>query len=203
MATVTRTKLGPADHGVELSYDEFVAARYKDGFKYELIDGRLYVSPEPDMPEDFLSQWLMRSIFYYQIDHPTVITYVSAKSRVFVPGRSATTCPEPDLAIYDAVLTATRIRKLNWRKYQPFIIAEVMTRDTWKDLVRNVELYLLVPRVREYWVLDARKDADEPTLIVHARRGQQWRTREYPFGSTFSTKLLPGFHLVIDPGQRT
>ena len=44
-ATSDTRQLGPADHGRELTYDEFLAGDYEEGHKYELIDGRLYVSP--------------------------------------------------------------------------------------------------------------------------------------------------------------
>ena len=68
-----------------------------------------------------------------------------------------------------------------------------------KDLGRNVGLYFDVPTIREDWVLDGRQLPDEPTLIQHRRYGARWVVREYPYGTTFATKLLPGFTLLIDP----
>jgi hypothetical protein len=50
---------------------------------------------------------------------------------------------------------------------------EVMTGDEYKDLVRNLDLYFQVPSIREYWVVDARDDPEQPTLIQHRRRGQR------------------------------
>ena len=47
MSTV-QSKLGPADHGRAMTLDEFDDADYEPGYKYELIDGRLYVSPDPE-----------------------------------------------------------------------------------------------------------------------------------------------------------
>ena len=56
----------------------------------------------------------------------------------------------------------------------PILVVEVLfDADPYKDLVRNVDLYLQVPSIREYWLLDARYSADEPTLIVHRRRGKR------------------------------
>ena len=46
----TALHIGPHDHGRELTDDEFVAADYEEGYKYELIDGSLYVSPQPNLP---------------------------------------------------------------------------------------------------------------------------------------------------------
>ena len=49
------------------------------------------------------------------------------------------------------------------------------------------------------WVLDARVNADQPVLHVFRRRGSKWTKIEVPFGETYTTKLLPGFALKIDP----
>ena len=35
--------------------------------------------------------------------------------------------------------------------------------------------------------------------IVHTRRGRSWTITHYLYGSTYITKLLPGFSLAIDP----
>ena len=58
---------------------------------------------------------------------------------------------------------------------------------------------LAVPTIREYWVLDGRPDPDHPTMLVHRRHGQRWRIIEVGFGETYTTKLFPGFKLVLDP----
>jgi Uma2 family endonuclease len=89
---------------------------------------------------------------------------------------------------------------VKWQLVSPVLVVEVLYEaDPYKDLVRNVELYLQVPSIREYWIIDARIDPDEPTLIVHRRRGKKWVRREYLHGETYTTKLLPGFRLRIDP----
>ena len=50
------------------------------------------------------------------------------------------------------------------------------------------------------WILDGRYSADEPTLIVRRRRGKNWlKPRTIAYGETYTTPLLPGFELVIDP----
>ena len=199
MATVT--KLGPADHGRLMMLDEFETGDYEEGFKYELIDGRLYVMPMPDADENRVERWLDSALGTYSRDHRDVINFVSNKTRVFVPGRRLTTCPEPDLAAYADYPLDIPFRDLRWQDLHPVLVVEVMTGNARKDLTRNVELYLEIPSIREYWVIDARDDPEQPTLIQHRRHGRRWIVREFPFGSTFRTRLLPGFSLVIDPRQ--
>jgi Uma2 family endonuclease len=82
----------------------------------------------------------------------------------------------------------------------PILVVEVLSSDDPdKDLVRNVDLYHQVPTIKEYWVIDGRDDPNRPTLLVYRRHGRKWRTYELAFGETYTTKLLPGFTLLLDP----
>jgi Uma2 family endonuclease len=199
MATVTT--LGLADHGRPISDDEFEAADFEPGYKYELIDGRLYVSSEPELPEVCLEKWLTGKLERYAEKRPEVINFVANKARVFLPSRARSTIPEPDVAAYRNFPGRRRFQGLRWKGVSPVLVAEVLVEsDRYKDLVRNVALYLQVPSIREYWILDGRGIVDEPALIVYRRRGREWLAkREVPFGSTYTTPLLPGFTLVINP----
>jgi hypothetical protein len=47
MAAVASVKLGPIDHSRPITYGEFLASAGEEGFRYELIDGKVYVSPTP------------------------------------------------------------------------------------------------------------------------------------------------------------
>jgi Uma2 family endonuclease len=192
---------GPADHGRLIGDDEAKAARYKEGYKYEIIEGRLYVSPVPNLPEARLDEWLRRKLEAYAEQRPEIVNFVAGKARVFLPDREFTTSPEPDVAVYHNIPLDKPINRLRWEDFSPVLVAEVLVdSDPFKDLVRNVGLYIQVPSIREYWILDGSSDPDEPTLLVYRRRGMRWGKRsEYPFCSTYATPLLPGFRLLIDP----
>jgi Uma2 family endonuclease len=200
MTTTQRLKLGPADHGRRLSLARFEEAEYFPGFKYEIIDGRLYVSPQPNPPECVLENWLRRALDRYSDSHPDVINFVAAKSRVYLPRRPRKTIPEPDIAAYANFPHDTPLRRLRWRNLSPILVAEVLVEGEFeKDLSRNPMLYLSLPSIQEYWVLNGSEEPDEPSLIQHRRRGKHWAIIVHPFGSKFTTALLPGFGLVIDP----
>jgi Uma2 family endonuclease len=198
----TATKLGPHDHGHPVSLEEFEAAEFEEGHKYELIDGRLYVSPNPNLPEGIIVSWLYERLVEYKLSHPKVIKYLTTGGRVFVPDTAETTCPEPDVSIYRVSPKRLPPGQVKWQGVSPIIVVEVLVdSDPQKDLVRNVDLYLQVPSIREYWLFDARHAWERPTLIVHRRRGAKWVVREYAAGETYETKVLPGFKLLIDPRQ--
>src|SRR5262245_40882004 len=101
MSTAIRTAaVGPDDHGRPMTVAEFETGDFIEGYKYELIDGRLFVTYEPDPPEDLLGTWLFAKVLRYSEAHPHIINYVTPKARVYLPPRFKATIPEPDLAAY-------------------------------------------------------------------------------------------------------
>ncbi len=198
MATVL--KIGPADHGRPMTLEEFEKGDYEEGFQYELIDGRLYVSPKPNAPHGRVELWVRRKLELYSDDHPEVINYVHPAARVFVPDRPEATVPEPDVTAYRDWPHDRPIKDLQWQDVSPILVVEVVSEDDPdKDLVRNVALYLQVPTIKEYWAIDARKDPDQPTMRVYRRSGKRWKIIDLAYGATYTTRLLPGFTLTIDP----
>jgi Uma2 family endonuclease len=199
MATVT-SKLGPADHGRPVTLDDLESAEFWPGYKYEIIDGRLYVTYEANLPEDWLEKWLLFKVGMYALKHPEVINYVTDKARVFIPSRDPVTIPEPDLAAYHGLPIHRMIDEMRWEDVSPVLVGEIVSaNDPHKDLIRNAQLYLQVPSIREYWLIDGRASSERPTMVVHRRHGQRWRKIELAYGDTYTTRLLPGFELVLDP----
>jgi Uma2 family endonuclease len=199
-AVHTRLKFGPSDHGRAVTEEESEIAEYAPGYNYEIIDGGLYVSPVPNLPENRLERWLRKKLDAYSEERPDVCGWVTPKGRVFVADRPGLTVPEPDIAAYRENLDLLEGNDANWRFVSPFIVAEVLVdSDPEKDLVRNVKLYWEVPEIREYWILDGSTDVREPMLIARRRHGSRWLIQEVPYGETYRTPTLPGFELLVDP----
>ncbi len=198
-------RIGPDDHGQEMTLDEFDACIGEEGFHYELIEGRIYVSSQANLPHNSWEQLILRLLLTYCDKNPDVINYVSGKARVFVPGHRRSTCPEPDLAAYANFPHHLPFSQRRWQDIDPILVVEVVSEDDPdKDFVRNVALYLEVPTIREYWILDQHVDPDRPTLTVYRRRGKRWQKPIVILaGETYETKLLPGFSLLVDPHQQT
>jgi Uma2 family endonuclease len=201
MTVQTSVKIGPTDHGRPMTFDDFVMARGQEGYRYELIEGRVYVSAAPNVPQNLNEEWLNDQLRDYRRRHPEVINYVTTKARVFVPGHHDLTNPEPDLAAYHNFPLRTRFRELTWRVLSPLLVVEVVSEDDpAKDLVRNVDLYRQVPSIREFWIVDPREDPDAPTMRIYRRRGRGWQKPiDLAAGETYTTPILPGFALLIDP----
>jgi Uma2 family endonuclease len=200
-----RQRVGPADDGQEMSLDDFVHCIGEEGYRFELVHGRLAVLPSPEQPHDSLLMMVYRPLFQYAMQHEEVINYVTPNARVFLPDQADATSLEPDIAAYCDFPHHLPLDQRDWRSINPTLVVEVVSETTAdKDVVRNVELYLEIPSIREYWIVDPRPDPNSPRLVIYRRRGKRWQKPiEVEFGDAYETKLLPEFTLVIDPRRRT
>jgi Uma2 family endonuclease len=198
----TALKLGLADNGRWLTWEEYEAADREEGYRYEIIHGRLQVSPLPEPSANDVENWLLDQLKAYARLRPDVINLVTNKARVFIPGTGAIVAPEPDVAAYHDYPPLPQRRGLRWQMVSPILVAEVLAPDDPdEDLVRNPPLYLAVPSIQEYWVMDPRPDPYEPSMLVHRRDGAAWELIHVPYQTTYTTPLLPGFTLLLDPAQ--
>lgn len=201
MKTLTQPRYGPAEHGRRLTLEKFESARWESGYKYELIRGRLYVSPVPEMPHFALQRWLFYILDHYSTTAPDVFNLVAQGARLFVQDEPEETCPEPDIVAFRDAPTPLYAPTLRWQDQTPVLAVEVVSPgDPQKDYRRNVGLYLKIPSIREYWILDP-KEFGPPTLTVYRRRGNRWQK---PIvvgpGKIYETpRFMPGFSLLNDP----
>jgi len=182
--------------------DKFVKAVWLEGYRYELIDGRLVVSPSPNYEHADIVDWLSMLLQTYRLKRPDIVNRVSSGPRIFIPGRPDVTVPEPDLAAYHGFPEREQRRNgFSWKKVNPVLVIEVVSPDAPdKDYFRNVDLYEMVPSIREYWIFDPRGGVEQTTLRVYRRRGRKWQKPiDLVMGDKYTTKLLPGFRLVLDP----
>ena len=202
MRTLPRPKYGPADDGKPITEELASIAQWEPGYRYEIIHGRISVSPQPRFSHEFLSDWLSDKLKAYAKDHPEVFNFISLRARIFVPGTTELTVPEPDISAFKIKIPGPgELTETDWEDQKPILVVEIISpKNADKDEIRNVALYLQVPSIREYWILDPTEDADRPSLRVYRRRGKKWQTPIHlSGGETYeSSRFLPGFRLVLD-----
>jgi Uma2 family endonuclease len=136
----------------------------------------------------------------YGDSHPNSVAFVTGKAQVCVPARPELTILRPDLAVYHELPAEDELSGLDWPDLSPRIVVEVVVDgDCHREFVRNVDLYLQVPSIAEYWILDARDGWLELLLRTRRRHNNRWWIHEVPYGETYTTRTLPGFELLIDP----
>lgn len=170
--------------GIRLSPNEFDAAEFEPGWRYELINGVLVVSPhtlpQERGPNERLGHWLLS----YQEQHPQG----AALDR---------TLPEHDIHVggqrrrADRVIWAGLGRRPDPAE-TPTIAIEFVSAGR-RNLIRDYEQkrheYESIG-VREYWVFNR----FDRTVTVYLPGGKKLVRRE---NETYATDLLPGFELPL------
>ncbi|MCO5171896.1 MAG: Uma2 family endonuclease [Planctomycetes bacterium] len=188
--------LGPQDEGLELDHDAFATAAWEPGYRYELVAGRLAVTPAPNLPNARVERWFDKLFLRYAFAHPDRVAEVFAKARVITRALGAVTDVEPDVTLYRTFPADPRQAK--WQDTAPFLVVEVLSEsDPAKDLVRNRQVYGLLPSIEEYWIVDPRAEP-APSMLVLARAPDGgWLERPVPPGGTYRTDLLPDLEVDL------
>lgn len=181
---ITVLRLGPGAAGMRLAPEEFDAAEFERGPRYELINRVLIVSPAPlpqeRDPNDCLSHWL-RS---YQVNHPQGWSLDS-------------TLPEHDVLVGDDRRRADRVIWAGLGRQPrvdetPTIVIEFVSAGR-RNLTRDYETkrreYLSIG-VQEYWVFNR----FSRTLTVFQGGGKK---KVLEGDQVFTPPLLPGFELSL------
>jgi Uma2 family endonuclease len=186
-AKVSLLRLGPRSAGLLLTAKEFDRARFEAGWRYELINGVLIVSPIPSPqesdPNEELGHWLRQ----YRDGHRQ--------------GSSLNaTLPEQEIETKSNRRRADRViwaglGRLPEKGETPTIVAEFVSsgkvnqeRDYIAKRAEHREI-----GVRQYWVIDRFRRA----LTVYEFRGEKDEEHLIPEGKTYESPLLPGFVLDV------
>jgi Uma2 family endonuclease len=188
-AKTRRVRLGPRSAGLLLTPEEFDRARGQKGWRYELINGVLVVSPTPSRqerdPNETLGHWLRT----YQESHPRGSALDA-------------TLPEEEI---EAGQNRRRVDRAIWAGLgrdpdegeTPTIAVEFVSKgkvNQERDYVAKRAEFREIG-VREYWVIDR----FQRRVTVYRSVGdkdEELRIRE---DQTYETPLLPGF--VLDTKQ--
>ena len=177
--------------GARLSIEEFL--ELPDTFdkrKMELDEGELYIMPRPRTGHQFLQGELIWHFKGYlnEFDDPPadvlhdVIVALSLDRRVLL---------SPDLVIIlqgsGAVVTDRTVEGA------PDIVAEILSSDRNRDLVRKRQLYAEAG-VLEYWIFDPRRDT---ATLLELRDGQYVERAVLDADATLTTPLLPGLAIPL------
>jgi Uma2 family endonuclease len=188
MATITRQRIGPADHGRRMTLEEFLEADFEGGWLYELARGVIDVTEVPGINHGRIVDRVTEMFVVYRISHPGFINYRAGggECRLRLPGMQSDR--HPDQAIY---LFPPPPGPKPWTRWVPQIVVEVVSEGgEERDYVEKREEYLRIG-VTEYWILD-------PALRVMRvlqRAGDVWDEVVVPAGAMHRTPLLPGLEV--------
>ena len=182
-----RLRLGPRSAGVLLTTEEFDRARFVEGWRYELINEVLVVSPIPSLSERDPNEELGYFLRAYQESHPQ-------GSALDLTIGEQTIETKKNRRRADRVIWAG-LGRLPDPNETPTIIIELVSKgkiNRERDYVAKRAEYREIG-VKEYWIID------RFSKIMTVCRFAADRDQELVFAAdqTYTTTLLPGYELPL------
>jgi Uma2 family endonuclease len=175
---------------LRLSVDEYLGAQLPEGYRYELVNGVVEMTPTPALWHERVIDLILQQIGPYRLAHPDRIALVSCNATVPIPDRK--TVREPDIAVY-AELPPSQGEFQVWKAITPQLVVEVVSPgQEERDYEEKREEYLRAG-VHEYWIVDP--EARRFTAL--RREGDGWQQVVLPPPETYETPLLPGLLLNV------
>ena len=184
MSTMTRIRIGPADHGRVMTLDEFFEAEEEEGYRYELARGVLEVTQVPNDPHGLIEWAILQSISDYSRAHPGHVWRCggSGSFRLWLPGMTSGRNPDVSVVLQGAP------KDHQGRRIPALAIEIVSPRGEARDYETKREEYLAYGLL-EYWIVD-------PSLrkvTVLSRNGDVWAARVFQEEQQIVSLVLPGF----------
>jgi Uma2 family endonuclease len=188
MATATTKPVqvfGPDSAGIRMTPREFDRADFVEGWRYELIDGVLVVSPTPLEQERDPNEELGYMLRDYQHRHPQGSHLDKTLSEHTVD--TGETRRRADRVIWAGLGRRPR------RTETPTIVGEFLSagkRNRRRDLEEKRHEYMTLC-VSEYWIMDRFRRE----MTVYSKHGKRVRKQVIGEKQIYTTPLLPGFEL--------
>ena len=189
MATVETDvlDLGPQSNGLLLSPEEFDAADFEPGWRYELVHGVLIVNPPPGLqerdPNEELGRWLRN---YRQ-------THLRGRSLDFTVSEQTVHIGSHRRRVDRAIWAG--LGRLPHENETPAITVEFVSpgrRSRLRDYEVKRDEYRAAG-VLEYWIIDR----FQRSMTVHVFDPGRTATHTVAETQTYTTPQLPGFELPL------
>jgi Uma2 family endonuclease len=183
-------EVGRMRSGVKLTYDDYV--RFPDdGKRHELIDGKHYVTPSPNLRHQEILGALHLVIASWLEAHPVGRVYFAPLDVIF----TRFDVVEPDL-LYASHERARAIMTGQWVDGPPELVVEIASPGTRRrDATIKRRLYER-EGVSEYWIVEP---AQEAVRVLRRESDVFTEPREFTraAGDVLMTDLLPGLEVPL------
>jgi Uma2 family endonuclease len=188
MSTKSEIRLGVADHGANISRDEFAEAQYDEPWRYERVNGKLVVMTPAGHDHQKPTNRIRDYLGAYALRHPDVIEYVFSEAWVSTDDGTDRIA---DIGIF---LTASRNKGTGTGR-APDLIFETVSgggEDRQRDYVDKRAEYQKAG-VKEYVIVDR---FEERVTVLRRSRGRFVASELGP-GDTYTSPLLPGLKIPL------
>lgn len=189
MTAHTELVLGIDDHGAPLSAEEFAEARFEEPWRYELVNGRLFVMAPSGHDHMRTGEPIRDALVVYKLAHPERVAHVVSEAWISIDGKHQRIA---DLAVY---LKGQR-PNLEIPDLIPDLVFETVSgggEDRKRDYVDKRADYLRVG-VKEYVIVDRFQGR---VTVLRRVRGR-FVPAELGPEDTYTTPLLPGLKIPLN-----
>ncbi len=161
-----------------------------DGFRYEVLNGELYMTPLPTVSHQNAVTELAARMRNFAREAGIGIVLVSPVG-VRLPGRPVPVQP-------DVVFVRADRREIIGEDYvegAPDLVVEVLSPSNWLYDRREKQLAYQQARVPEYWIVDCRARTVEVRVL---EGGEYTLLEEFHSGEAARSQALPGFQVAVD-----
>jgi Uma2 family endonuclease len=172
----------------EWTYEDWLALP-DDGFRYEVLDGELYMSPSPTIPHQDAVTYLVALMRLYADEHDLGKVLTSPVG-VRLPDQPVPV--QPDVVFVSK--ERADIIEHNYIEGAPDLVVEILSPSNWMyDRGKKQEAYRLAG-VKEYWIGDYRaKTIDVLVLDKEA----YILVNQYQVGDVAQSVVLAGFTIAV------
>lgn len=161
-----------------------------DGYRYEVLNGVLYLAPMPSIRHQMILGHLAYALECFMRKHKAG-EVLAAPCGVRLPGQPVPV--QPDILF----VSAARLDILGEEYVEgaPDLVVEILSPSNWLyDRREKFQAYRLAG-VSEYWIVDPAAR----TIEVFTLEGREYRLQGcYEAGQTVPSHVLPGFTVTVD-----
>ena len=189
----TTTRIGPADHGLRMSLDDFDEAEFEEGYRYELGRGVLDVTDVPKPKHFMVCNAIRNQLTGYLLANPDLIHAIGGGGECRLRIGPLQSVRHPDIAVYKTAPPSEGNEV--WGLWVPELVVEVVSPSSVQRDYQEKRGEYLAFGVEEYWIVDPKQAA----ILVLRRDQDQWTERSLGPVDDYETPLLPGFRLACGP----
>lgn len=187
-ATPPAAQAWPPEQG-QWTYEDWLRLP-DDGFRYEVIDGVMYMSPPPSFRHQSTVTELARQMGNYVVEHK-LGQVVVAPCGVRLPDQPVPVQPD----IFFVKAERLHIVGEDYIEGTPDLVVEVLSPSNWLYDRREKFQAYQAARVAEYWIVDYRAKTIE-VFVLEA--GTYTLIGQFEVGQTVASRILAGFEIKVD-----
>jgi Uma2 family endonuclease len=172
----------------EWTYEDWLALP-DDGFRYEVLDGELYMSPAPSVPHQSAATRLAARMLVYVEDRDLGFVF-TAPVGMRLPGQEVPV--QPDVVFVSK--ERAHIIEHDYIEGAPDLVVEILSPSYWMyDRGKKQEAYRLAG-VKEYWIGDYRAKSID---VLELDKEAYVLVNQYQVGDVAQSVMLRGFTMAV------